>query len=213
MGGDSDSESKYLSEGFDASTLKVSSLRNILVKHSVDYPSNAKKGELLSIVQKKVLSKASKLRKEAKKLKKTKADGRDIEVVDSGPSIGARTRARNVPSSSAAETGGEAGEETKTESKVESKNKKSSASALAKAKSKPKHKHKESSAEPEREPELERVIGAKRKLSEAEGEDKPAEEKTKQHGLGAGNDQKGADAQKQRIAKRRVLHPHTSSSN
>ncbi|KAJ1938470.1 inner nuclear membrane protein enriched at telomere/subtelomere region, partial [Kickxella alabastrina] len=204
MGGDSDSESKYLSEGFDASTLKVSSLRNILVKHSVDYPSNAKKGELLSIVQKKVLSKASKLRKEAKKLKKTKADGRDIEVVDSGPSIGARTRARNAPSSSAAETGGEAGEETKTESK----SKKSSASALAKAKFKPKHKHKESSAEPEREPELERVIGAKRKLSEAEGEDKPAEEKTKQHGLGAGNDQKGADAQKQRIAKRRVLHPH-----
>ncbi|KAJ1886119.1 inner nuclear membrane protein enriched at telomere/subtelomere region, partial [Kickxella alabastrina] len=212
MGGDSDSESKYLSEGFDASTLKVSSLRNILVKHSVDYPSNAKKGELLSIVQKKVLSKASKLRKEAKKLKKIKADGRDIEVVDSEPSIGARTRARNAPSSSAAETGGEAGEETNTESKAESKNKKPSASALAKAKakSKPKHKHKESSAEPEPEPELEleRVVGAKRKLSEAEGEDKPAEEKTKQHGLGAGNDQKGADAQKQRIAKRRVLHPH-----
>ncbi|KAJ2827434.1 inner nuclear membrane protein enriched at telomere/subtelomere region, partial [Coemansia sp. 'formosensis'] len=86
---------QYLEAGFDPQGLKMSAIRNILNKHSVDFPSNAKKSELLGILQRGVLDQASKLRKEAKKQKRVKADGRDIEVVPPGVSaIGERTRAR-----------------------------------------------------------------------------------------------------------------------
>ncbi|KAJ2910640.1 inner nuclear membrane protein enriched at telomere/subtelomere region [Coemansia aciculifera] len=111
-------ENYYLETGFDPHGLKMSAIRNILTKHSVEYPSNAKKGELLGILKTKVLDQASKLRKEAKKLKRVKGDGHDIEVVvkqpvastpssssvrtpvgtpvrpSSGTPIGGRTRAR-----------------------------------------------------------------------------------------------------------------------
>ncbi|KAJ2487007.1 inner nuclear membrane protein enriched at telomere/subtelomere region [Coemansia sp. RSA 2050] len=86
---------QYLDAGFDPQGLKMSAIRNILNKHSVEFPSNAKKSELLGILQHSVLDQASKLRKEAKKLKRVKADGRDIEVMPPGVSaIGERTRAR-----------------------------------------------------------------------------------------------------------------------
>ncbi|KAJ2028043.1 inner nuclear membrane protein enriched at telomere/subtelomere region [Coemansia sp. S610] len=86
---------QYLDAGFDPQGLKMSAIRNILNKHSVEFPSNAKKSELLGILQHSVLDQASKLRKEAKKLKRVKADGRDIEVMPPGVSaIGDRTRAR-----------------------------------------------------------------------------------------------------------------------
>ncbi|KAJ2817764.1 inner nuclear membrane protein enriched at telomere/subtelomere region, partial [Coemansia furcata] len=91
----SSSSDQYLEAGFDPQGLKMSAIRNILNKHSVDFPSNAKKSELLGILQRGVLDQASKLRKEAKKQKRVKADGRDIEVVPPGVSaIGDRTRAR-----------------------------------------------------------------------------------------------------------------------
>ncbi|KAJ1941418.1 inner nuclear membrane protein enriched at telomere/subtelomere region, partial [Linderina pennispora] len=74
-------DDRYLESGFDPSTLKVSALRNILVKHSVEFPSNAKKSELLRIMQTKVLDKSKTLRKEARRQKQVKADSRDIEMV------------------------------------------------------------------------------------------------------------------------------------
>ncbi|KAJ2601721.1 hypothetical protein H4R99_002914 [Coemansia sp. RSA 1722] len=77
----SEDSGKYLEDGFDANTLKVSTLRNLLVKHKVEYPSNAKKPELLEIFDKKITRKAGKLRKESSRAKKAKADGRGIQVV------------------------------------------------------------------------------------------------------------------------------------
>ncbi|PIA17188.1 hypothetical protein COEREDRAFT_80559, partial [Coemansia reversa NRRL 1564] len=96
------SSEQYLEAGFDPQTLKMSAIRNILVKHNVEYPSNAKKGELLEILQTSVLDKATKLRKEAKKQKRIKGDGRDIEqIVGTSASnqpkvstIGTRTRSQ-----------------------------------------------------------------------------------------------------------------------
>ncbi|KAJ2262510.1 inner nuclear membrane protein enriched at telomere/subtelomere region [Coemansia sp. RSA 376] len=90
----SSSGEQYLDAGFDPQGLKMSAIRNILNKHSVEFPSNAKKSELLGILQRGVLDQASKLRKEAKKLKRVKPDGRDIEVMPSASAIGERTRAR-----------------------------------------------------------------------------------------------------------------------
>ncbi|KAJ2058083.1 inner nuclear membrane protein enriched at telomere/subtelomere region [Coemansia sp. S146] len=88
---------QYLDAGFDPQGLKMSAIRNILNKHSVEFPSNAKKSELLGILQRGVLDQASKLRKEAKKQKRVKGDGRDIEVMAPAAgvsAIGERTRAR-----------------------------------------------------------------------------------------------------------------------
>ncbi|KAJ2799292.1 inner nuclear membrane protein enriched at telomere/subtelomere region [Coemansia guatemalensis] len=80
----------------------MSAIRNILVKHNVEYPSNAKKGELLDILQTSVLDRATKLRKEAKKQKRVKGDGRDIEQMAGASAsnqpgvstIGSRTRSQ-----------------------------------------------------------------------------------------------------------------------
>ncbi|KAJ2851193.1 inner nuclear membrane protein enriched at telomere/subtelomere region [Coemansia brasiliensis] len=95
------SSERYLEAGFDYHTLNMPTIRNILNKHEVAYPSNAKKNELLEILQKNVIDKASKLRKEARKQKRVKADGRDIEKVEGtsattaqGKPIGARTRSQ-----------------------------------------------------------------------------------------------------------------------
>ncbi|KAJ2499672.1 hypothetical protein GGH96_003335 [Coemansia sp. RSA 1972] len=71
----------YLKDGFDAQTLNMSAIRSLLVKHSVAYPANAKKPQLVTLLHDSVLSKASKLRKEARRQKRAKADGRDIEQV------------------------------------------------------------------------------------------------------------------------------------
>ncbi|KAJ1739509.1 inner nuclear membrane protein enriched at telomere/subtelomere region, partial [Coemansia sp. RSA 1086] len=76
------SNERYLEAGFDSHTLNMPTIRNILNKHEVAYPSNAKKTELLEILQKNVIDKAGKLRKEARKQKRAKADGRDIEKVE-----------------------------------------------------------------------------------------------------------------------------------
>ncbi|KAJ2481437.1 hypothetical protein IWW56_001765 [Coemansia sp. RSA 2131] len=72
---------EYLKDGFDAQTLNMSAIRGLLVKHSVAYPANAKKPQLVTLLHETVLSKASKLRKEAKRQRRAKADGRDIEQV------------------------------------------------------------------------------------------------------------------------------------
>ncbi|KAJ1718827.1 inner nuclear membrane protein enriched at telomere/subtelomere region, partial [Coemansia erecta] len=86
-------ESKYLEAGFDAAALKVSSLRNILVKHNVEFPSNAKKPELVAIFGRKIAARASKLRKEAGRARRAKGDGRAIEVVDAGSAAGGSNEA------------------------------------------------------------------------------------------------------------------------
>ncbi|KAG5985946.1 hypothetical protein E4U54_005711 [Claviceps lovelessii] len=61
----------YLQEGFDPRTVTVPRLRSILVTHNVDYPSTAKKGELVELVNAHVLSQAPKLRAQKLKAKRS----------------------------------------------------------------------------------------------------------------------------------------------
>ncbi|KAJ2388856.1 inner nuclear membrane protein enriched at telomere/subtelomere region, partial [Coemansia sp. RSA 2603] len=89
-------DSKYLEAGFDASVLKVSRLRSILVKHNVEFPSNAKKPELVAIFERKVAARAGKLRKEAGRARQAKGDGRSIEVVQEAPAGNVSSGVSNV---------------------------------------------------------------------------------------------------------------------
>ncbi|KAG6007280.1 hypothetical protein E4U21_006198 [Claviceps maximensis] len=61
----------YLQEGFDPRTVTVPRLRSILVTHNVDYPSTAKKGELVELVNAHVMSQASKLRAQKLRAKRS----------------------------------------------------------------------------------------------------------------------------------------------
>ncbi|GAB0134479.1 hypothetical protein EsDP_00002848 [Epichloe bromicola] len=61
----------YLQEGFDPRTVTVPRLRSILVTHNVDYPSTAKKSQLVELVNDHVLSQASKLRAQKLKAKRS----------------------------------------------------------------------------------------------------------------------------------------------
>jgi hypothetical protein len=51
----------YLEPGFDANTLTVPKLRNVLVTHDVTYPSNAKKPQLVQLFNEEVVPQAKKL--------------------------------------------------------------------------------------------------------------------------------------------------------
>ncbi|RDL34654.1 uncharacterized protein BP5553_07782 [Venustampulla echinocandica] len=84
----SDTESlDYLQTGFDPSSLTVPRLRSILVYHDIDYPSSAKKAQLIQIFVDKVLPQSRKIlaaRARARRTSKgiTNADSRDSTVDD-----------------------------------------------------------------------------------------------------------------------------------
>ncbi|KAJ2558050.1 inner nuclear membrane protein enriched at telomere/subtelomere region [Coemansia sp. RSA 1933] len=185
------SDNQYLEEGFDPTTLKVSSLRNILVKHEVEYPSNAKKSELVGLVEKKVLSKASKLRKEAKKQRRAVADGRDIEVVvendmqtaEASSSVSGRTRAKKKPKKVKASSGA---------ATLSSGNKEGDDSADA--------------AEKQLEPKSTRSV--KRKHSETEETEQESDAKSKEKAAKT----RPADGRKQRMTKRRIRQEHKAAA-
>lgn len=61
----------YLQEGFDPRSVTIPRLRSILVTHNVDYPSTAKKPQLVELVTQNVLTKAPKLRAERAKAKRS----------------------------------------------------------------------------------------------------------------------------------------------
>ncbi|KAG8421020.1 inner nuclear membrane protein enriched at telomere/subtelomere region [Metarhizium acridum] len=61
----------YLQEGFDPRSVTVPRLRSILVTHNVDYPSTAKKGQLVDLVNDHVLSQAAKLRAQRAQAKRS----------------------------------------------------------------------------------------------------------------------------------------------
>ncbi|RLV96614.1 Inner nuclear membrane protein SRC1 [Spathaspora sp. JA1] len=54
----------YLEEGFDPQKLKVAELRNILNRHEVEYPSNAKKTQLVQLFKDNIVSKRQELSQE-----------------------------------------------------------------------------------------------------------------------------------------------------
>lgn len=69
---------EYLLPGYDLSRNTVPQLRNILVAHSVDYPSGAKKGELIEIIQDEILPQAQKLLKAQARVKRTSRGITDV---------------------------------------------------------------------------------------------------------------------------------------
>lgn len=76
-------EQEYLAPGFDASTLTMPRLRSILVAHNVNYPSSAKKSQLVDLVNEHVLSQARSIRSANARVKRT---SRGIEDVPSSQS-------------------------------------------------------------------------------------------------------------------------------
>jgi HeH/LEM domain len=52
---------EYLQPGFDPNTLKVAELRGILLEHNVDYPSTAKKAQLVELFTQNVMPKARRI--------------------------------------------------------------------------------------------------------------------------------------------------------
>ncbi|PWW75130.1 hypothetical protein C7212DRAFT_281055, partial [Tuber magnatum] len=54
-------EQEYLQPGFDPNTLKVAELRGILLEHNVEYPSSAKKAQLVELFNSQILPKARRI--------------------------------------------------------------------------------------------------------------------------------------------------------
>ncbi|KAF4124173.1 Man1-Src1p-C-terminal domain [Geosmithia morbida] len=61
----------YLQEGFDPRSVTMPRLRSILVTHSVDYPSTAKKAQLVQLVEEYVLPQAPKIRAQKARAKRS----------------------------------------------------------------------------------------------------------------------------------------------
>ncbi|KJZ73618.1 hypothetical protein HIM_06951 [Hirsutella minnesotensis 3608] len=61
----------YLREGFDPKSVTMPRLRSILVTHNVDYPSTAKKPQLVQLVTDHVLSQAPRLREQRARAKRS----------------------------------------------------------------------------------------------------------------------------------------------
>lgn len=61
----------YLAPGFDPSSLTVPRLRNILLTHDVDYPSNAKKTQLIQLFHDELAPQAKKLLSASKRVKRS----------------------------------------------------------------------------------------------------------------------------------------------
>lgn len=73
-----ESELYYLQPDFDLNKLTIPQLRNILVGHNIHYPSSAKKGELVQIVQHDLLPQARRLLKEARRVRRTSKGITDV---------------------------------------------------------------------------------------------------------------------------------------
>ncbi|KAK5052561.1 hypothetical protein LTR84_002426 [Exophiala bonariae] len=68
----------YLQPGFDFNSLTVPRLRNILVEHSIVYPSGAKKGQLIEIVEQDLLPQAKKLLQRQARVRRTSKGITDV---------------------------------------------------------------------------------------------------------------------------------------
>ena len=76
-----DEDTEYLQPNFDPTTLRVADLRRILLFHDVDFPSSAKKGQLVNLFldhitpkAKGILQKKSRVRPSSKGIIKVETD-------------------------------------------------------------------------------------------------------------------------------------------
>ena len=74
----------YLQPGYDLNTLTVPRLRNILVKHDIDFPSSAKKGQLVEVVQQELLPQAKKLLRAQDRVRRTSRGITDVPSSQEG---------------------------------------------------------------------------------------------------------------------------------
>ena len=96
----------YLDPNFDPSTFTVPQLRSVLVAHSVNYPSSAKKAELITLFNDHVVSQAKKLRAANARVKRTsrgivnvpasQADEEEDDELPPPPSTGRRSGGRTT---------------------------------------------------------------------------------------------------------------------
>lgn len=78
----------YLEPDFDPSTLTVPRLRSILVAHNINYPSSAKKQQLIEIFNESVASQARKIRNANARVKRTSVGIEDISTGRRGTGAG-----------------------------------------------------------------------------------------------------------------------------
>lgn len=101
------SDEDYLQEGFDPRSVTIPRLRSILVTHNVDYPSTAKKPQLVELVNEHVLSQASKLRADRARAKRSSlgivnaGSAQDTQTWDEDGNTPPRRRSKTPRKSSA----------------------------------------------------------------------------------------------------------------
>lgn len=64
-------DEEYLEPGFDANTLTVPRLRSILLAHNINYPSSAKKSQLVELFNEQVASQAKKIKSASLRVKRS----------------------------------------------------------------------------------------------------------------------------------------------
>lgn len=72
----------YLSPDFNPGSLTVANIRNILVKHEIDYPASAKKGDLVAIFDRELKPQAKKLMRRADDVRRRSSGIEDVNGVD-----------------------------------------------------------------------------------------------------------------------------------
>ncbi|RMZ29297.1 hypothetical protein D0859_06603 [Hortaea werneckii] len=92
-------EQDYLEPNFDPSTLTIPRLRSILVAHNINYPSSAKKGQLVDLFSEHVLPQARKLRNANARVKRTSRGIEDVASAQGPVDEEEEVEVRRPPSS------------------------------------------------------------------------------------------------------------------
>ncbi len=77
-------KAEYLQPGFDPSSLLVAHLRAILQTHSVAFPANANKAQLVTLFNSHIAPNASKYARANQSTAEIRSDGSDILNADTG---------------------------------------------------------------------------------------------------------------------------------
>lgn len=92
-------DQQYLEPDFDPSTLTVPRLRSILVAHNINYPSSAKKSQLIELFNTEVVPQARKIRTASARVKRTSRGIEDITTGRKGTGAGDNDEIPPTPAS------------------------------------------------------------------------------------------------------------------
>ena len=90
------SDLEYLEDGFDPNSIKVATLRRILVENNVDFPSNARKNALVGLFDEKVKPQIPQLRKMYLNVRPSDEGIVKMDRPSSSPSIASPRRSRRA---------------------------------------------------------------------------------------------------------------------